>query len=119
MACYLQVASFRKTVEKKVGDKHEETMARMGAIMALGLVDAGGPSRPSLCRSSVCTSAAVVGLGPLSLVLLTLQCPYCVHRKRHIVHNFAEDGLLPCAGGRSVPLALLTSAVAAGPPAVP
>ena len=26
---------------------------------------------------------------------------------------------LPCAGGRSVPLALLTAAVAAGTPAVP
>ena len=89
------MASFRKTLEKKVGDKHEETMARMGAIMALGLVDAGGPSCPSLCRSSVCTSVAVVGLGPLSLVLLALQCPCCVRVTSLVMHNCALVGLLP------------------------
>ncbi len=32
----LQVASFRKRLEKVVGDKHEEVMGRMGAIMATG-----------------------------------------------------------------------------------
>lgn len=72
------MASFRKTLEKKVGDKHEEMMARMGAIMALGLVDAGGPACPFLCRSSDCTSVAVAGLGQLSLVLLALQLPFVV-----------------------------------------
>ena len=46
----LQVGAFRKRLEKVVGDKHEEVMGRMGAIMALGLVDAGGPSCASLCR---------------------------------------------------------------------
>jgi hypothetical protein len=30
------VAPFRKRLEKVVADKHEETMARMGAIMATG-----------------------------------------------------------------------------------
>ncbi len=38
----VQVAAFRKRLEKVVGDKHEEVMARMGAIMATGLLDAGG-----------------------------------------------------------------------------
>ncbi len=33
----LQVAAFRKRLEKVVGDKHEEVMGRMGAIMATGL----------------------------------------------------------------------------------
>jgi 26S proteasome regulatory subunit N2 len=37
-----QVSAFRKRLEKVVGDKHEEVMARMGAIMATGLLDAGG-----------------------------------------------------------------------------
>ena len=91
----MQVASFRKTLEKKVGDKHEETMARMGAIMALGLVDAGGPSCASLCRSSVCTALAVIGLNPFSLVLFALQCPCWVRMSRQVMHSSALDGLLP------------------------
>ena len=32
----LQVGAFRKRLEKVVGDKHEEVMGRMGAIMATG-----------------------------------------------------------------------------------
>jgi len=32
----LQVSAFRKRLEKVVGDKHEEVMGRMGAIMATG-----------------------------------------------------------------------------------
>ena len=31
-----QVAGFRKRLEKVVGDKHEDVMGRMGAIMATG-----------------------------------------------------------------------------------
>lgn len=38
----LQVAAFRKKLEKVVADKHEEVMCRMGAIMATGILDAGG-----------------------------------------------------------------------------
>ena len=38
---YLQVSEFRKLVDSKIGDKHEELMSRMGAIMAGGLLDAG------------------------------------------------------------------------------
>ena len=37
LGCLLQVAAFRKRLEKVVGDKHEEVMGRMGAIMATGL----------------------------------------------------------------------------------
>ena len=36
------VARFRKDLEKVAGDKHAELMARMGAIMATGILDAGG-----------------------------------------------------------------------------
>lgn len=37
----LQVKDFRKLVDGKIGDKHEELMSRMGAIMAGGILDAG------------------------------------------------------------------------------
>lgn len=37
-----QVAGLRKRLQKVVGDKHEEVMCRMGAIMAVGILDAGG-----------------------------------------------------------------------------
>lgn len=37
-----KVSEFRKLVDGKIGDKHEEVMSRMGAIMAAGILDAGG-----------------------------------------------------------------------------
>lgn len=37
-----KVSGFRKLVDGKIGDKHEEVMSRMGAIMAAGILDAGG-----------------------------------------------------------------------------
>ena len=49
----LQVGAFRKRLEKVVGDKHEEVMGRMGAIMATG-----APARPPPPRS--CTMQAGV-----------------------------------------------------------
>lgn len=41
--CGTQVSGFRKLVDGKIGDKHEEVMSRMGAIMAAGILDAGTP----------------------------------------------------------------------------
>ncbi|KAI8467935.1 MAG: 26S proteasome regulatory subunit [Monoraphidium minutum] len=37
-----RVEGLRKRLAKAVGDKHEETMARMGAAVATGILDAGG-----------------------------------------------------------------------------
>lgn len=37
-----RVSNFRKRVDKFIGDKHEEAMCKMGAIMAAGILDAGG-----------------------------------------------------------------------------
>mmetsp|Transcript_20270 Transcript_20270/g.24217 ORF Transcript_20270/g.24217 Transcript_20270/m.24217 type:complete len:996 (-) Transcript_20270:325-3312(-) len=37
-----RTSSFRKQLEKVVNDKHEDIMAKMGAIMASGILDAGG-----------------------------------------------------------------------------
>lgn len=37
---------------KSIGDKHEEVMARMGSIMAAGVLDAGGRNATIGLRSS-------------------------------------------------------------------
>eukprot|EP00955_Chlamydomonas_euryale_P022887 241796-Chlamydomonas_euryale.AAC.2 len=37
-----RLASFRKRLDKLIKDKHEEVMCKMGAIMAAGIIDAGG-----------------------------------------------------------------------------
>jgi 26S proteasome regulatory subunit N2 len=38
-----QVETVRKMFEEKIADKHEETMCKFGAILASGIIDAGGP----------------------------------------------------------------------------
>uniref|UniRef100_A0A0D3GXK4 26S proteasome non-ATPase regulatory subunit 1 homolog n=1 Tax=Oryza barthii TaxID=65489 RepID=A0A0D3GXK4_9ORYZ len=37
-----RVGTFRRQLEKIILDKHEDTMSKMGAIMATGILDAGG-----------------------------------------------------------------------------
>ncbi|KAL1616495.1 proteasome regulatory particle base subunit [Diplodia seriata] len=37
-----KVATIRKTLQKVVGDRHEDAMAKFGAAIALGIIDAGG-----------------------------------------------------------------------------
>lgn len=37
-----KVGQIRKTFESMVGDKHEDAMAKFGAALALGIIDAGG-----------------------------------------------------------------------------
>ncbi|KAF8471780.1 armadillo-type protein [Kalaharituber pfeilii] len=37
-----KVTTIRKTFEKVVGEKHEDAMAKFGAAIALGIIDAGG-----------------------------------------------------------------------------
>jgi 26S proteasome regulatory subunit N2 len=37
-----KVATIRKTLAKIVGDRHEDAMAKFGAALALGIIDAGG-----------------------------------------------------------------------------
>jgi hypothetical protein len=59
-----QVALFRRRVAVMLGDKHEEVMCRMGAIMAAGLLDAGGRnvSLGLRSRSGYFRRTSVVGL---------------------------------------------------------
>jgi hypothetical protein len=40
-----QVTKVRKMYERIIGDKHEDTLAKFGAILAQGVIDAGA------CRS--------------------------------------------------------------------
>uniref|UniRef100_A0A061QUJ8 26S proteasome non-ATPase regulatory subunit 1 homolog n=1 Tax=Tetraselmis sp. GSL018 TaxID=582737 RepID=A0A061QUJ8_9CHLO len=37
-----QVSSFRRHLDKVINDKHEDTLCKMGAILATGILDAGG-----------------------------------------------------------------------------
>ena len=46
-----RVAAFRKALDKAVADKHEEPLAKMGAIIAAGLLDAGGRNAVVSLRS--------------------------------------------------------------------
>ena len=46
-----RLASFRKHLDKFIGDKHEDTMCKMGAIMAVGILDAGGRNMTLSLRS--------------------------------------------------------------------
>ncbi|XP_039055605.1 26S proteasome non-ATPase regulatory subunit 1 homolog A-like [Hibiscus syriacus] len=41
-ACDSRVGTFRRQLEKIIRDKHEDTMSKMGAILASGILDAGG-----------------------------------------------------------------------------
>ncbi|WIA09523.1 hypothetical protein OEZ85_008919 [Tetradesmus obliquus] len=45
------VEPFRKRLTKSITDKHEEVMARMGSIMAAGILDAGGRNASVALRS--------------------------------------------------------------------
>ena len=56
----LQVAAFRKRLEKVVGDKHEEVMGRMGAIMATG------PAMTSLMIACKCTHGCLPWLSTIT-----------------------------------------------------
>jgi len=37
-----KVATIRKTLQKVIGDRHEDAMAKFGCALALGIIDAGG-----------------------------------------------------------------------------
>ena len=40
-----QVTKIRKMYERIISEKHEDTMAKFGAIIAQGIIDAGTPGR--------------------------------------------------------------------------
>ena len=59
-----RVQTARKTFEKMISEKHEETMAKFGAAIAQGLIDAGGRNVTMGLRGSggSTNAAAVVGM---------------------------------------------------------
>uniref|UniRef100_A0A7S1L5P0 26S proteasome regulatory subunit RPN2 C-terminal domain-containing protein n=1 Tax=Alexandrium catenella TaxID=2925 RepID=A0A7S1L5P0_ALECA len=58
-----RVKAFREKLQKVIGDKHEDVMTRFGAILANGVMDAGGRnSSPSLfSKSGVLRRGAAIG----------------------------------------------------------
>lgn len=63
-----RVASFRRLLEKIINDKHEETMSKMGAILAQGILDAGGRNVAIMLQSRTGHDrvTAVVGMAVFS-----------------------------------------------------
>eukprot|EP00252_Welwitschia_mirabilis_P004380 TRINITY_DN1472_c0_g1_i3.p1 TRINITY_DN1472_c0_g1~~TRINITY_DN1472_c0_g1_i3.p1 ORF type:complete len:1033 (-),score=243.32 TRINITY_DN1472_c0_g1_i3:148-3138(-) len=59
-----RVGSFRRQLEKIILDKHEDTMSKMGAILASGILDAGGRNVTIkvLSRTKHDRMTAVIGL---------------------------------------------------------
>ncbi|EPS66586.1 hypothetical protein M569_08186, partial [Genlisea aurea] len=63
-----RVGSFRRQLEKIILDKHEDTMSKMGAILASGIIDAGGRnvSIKLLSKTKHDKVTAIVGLAVFS-----------------------------------------------------
>ncbi|XP_024382538.1 26S proteasome non-ATPase regulatory subunit 1 homolog A [Physcomitrium patens] len=63
-----RVATFRRQLEKIINDKHEETMSKMGAILAQGILDAGGRNVAIMLQSRTGHDrvTAVVGMAVFS-----------------------------------------------------
>lgn len=66
--CEPRVGSFRRQLEKIILDKHEDTMSKMGAILASGILDAGGRNVTIklLSRTKHDRITAVVGMAVFS-----------------------------------------------------
>ncbi|PKA56551.1 26S proteasome non-ATPase regulatory subunit 2 1A [Apostasia shenzhenica] len=67
-SCDHRVGTFRRQLEKIILDKHEDTMSKMGAILASGILDAGGRNVTIrlLSKSKHDKITAVVGLAVFS-----------------------------------------------------
>lgn len=66
--CEPRVGTFRRQLEKIILDKHEDTMSKMGAILASGILDAGGRNVTIklLSRTKHDRITAVVGMAVFS-----------------------------------------------------
>ncbi|KAG1364182.1 26S proteasome non-ATPase regulatory subunit 1 [Cocos nucifera] len=67
-SCDSHVGTFRRQLEKIILDKHEDTMSKMGAILASGILDAGGRNVTIklLSKTKHDKITAVVGLAVFS-----------------------------------------------------
>lgn len=71
-----KVESIRKLFEEKIQDTHEETMCKFGAILASGIIDAGGRNvNISLgSRRGQPNMIAIAGLTGMSFVFFKKIC---------------------------------------------
>lgn len=68
MLKYIRLMKYRRQLEKIILDKHEDTMSKMGAILASGILDAGGRNVTIrlLSKTKHDKVTAVVGLAVFS-----------------------------------------------------
>jgi len=84
------VAALRKKLKSVVADRHDDVMARMGAVLATSMLDAGGRNS---CISIVSSGGTRRTTGVVGLALF--------------VHSWFWYPLLPCVGLCLTPAALL------------
>ncbi|CAH8384076.1 unnamed protein product [Eruca vesicaria subsp. sativa] len=70
-----RVGAFRRQLEKIIIDKHEDTMSKMGAILAFGILDAGGMivTIRLLSKTKHDKVTAVIGLNWLNMTNLAFS----------------------------------------------
>jgi 26S proteasome regulatory subunit N2 len=93
-----KVASTRKLYETIIGDKHEEPMAKFGAVIGQGIIDAGGRNvTVSLTsRDGHCSMPAIVGMA------LFTQYWYWYPLTHFLSLSFAPTGLIGLNGNLDV-----------------
>lgn len=74
-----RVGTIRKTFEKMIADKHEDVMAKMGAALAQGLIDAGGRNVTISLqnRAGNANAQAIVGLALFSQFWYWFPLAHC------------------------------------------
>ena len=104
-----RVAPFRRSLEKTVADKHEETLAKQGAILATGLLDAGGRNATLALRShsGAFRSSAFLGLA------LFVQHWYWYPLGAMLSVAFSPSALIALNGDLAQPVFAVTSAAKA------
>ena len=91
--------SFRKHVDKVINDKHEETMCKMGAILAAGILDGGGRNVTVTLRS---------GTGQFRLTSAVGLCTFLQVHPPSLTSSLAgiRSDRIPLLGGFAPPICL-------------
>lgn len=95
-----KVGSMRKLYETVISEKHEEAMAKFGAVLGQGIIDAGGRNVTlSLAsRDKHCSMPAIVGMA------LFTQYWYWYPLTHFLSLSFAPTGLIGLNGNLEVSL---------------
>lgn len=67
-----KVGTIRKTLQKAIGDRHEDAMTKFGSAISLGLIDAGGRN----CTISMQTQTGNLNMGGIVGMIVFLQYWY-------------------------------------------